>query len=460
MTSYAEIALLPHGADAAHLPSANCFSKPNLSTGTTPSCVAGGHGQRIKSRSGRYMLAVEGSTSGPTEYETDRVRFRAGAEGRSSGGAGAAGQSLRATGPVLDPIFSLRPRVRIAPGSSASLAFTTAVAASRDEALALADQYDHFNGVTRAFELAWAHSQVELRHLNVTAEELHLYQRMAAHVIYAGTALRYAPAVSSNRFGQQQLWRFGISGDLPIVFLRLAEQEDLALVRLLLRAHGYWRLKGLRVDLVLLNDHPASYLEALNEQVQTLIRTSDDHGWENNLAASFCCEPPSEDETHALAGARAVFEAEGFVDQPGRPPAREASARLVTHRAARSGSRAPRSAEANRISVEVAVLNGRGGFGGRARVRHPGEGKMTASRALDQRHRQRDFGCLVSEAGPASPGRSTVSISVGEWSSDPVGDPPAEIIYLDEETANSGRRRRCPQGRRGAPGTPRPGYDL
>ena len=78
------------------------------------------------------------------------------------------------------------------PHASAHLAFTTAVADTREEALALADQYHEFHAVTRVFELAWAHSQVELQHLHVSAAEVHLFQRLAAHVIFAGPRLRAA----------------------------------------------------------------------------------------------------------------------------------------------------------------------------------------------------------------------------------------------------------------------------
>src|SRR5207248_7682999 len=156
------------------------------------------------------------------------------------------------TGPVLDPILSLRRQVRVAPGRSVSLAFTTALADTREEALALADQYHDFHGVTRGFELAWAHSQVELRHLHLSAEEAHLFQRLAAHVFYTGPALRAPESVlRANRQGQPILWRYGISGDNPIVLVRITAVEELPLVRDLLAAHSYWRLKGLAVDLVL-----------------------------------------------------------------------------------------------------------------------------------------------------------------------------------------------------------------
>src|SRR5262249_23853951 len=160
----------------------------------------------------------EGPAVGEVQCETDRARFL----GRGRTPADPAALELGAvlsgtTGPVLDPVFSLRRRVRVAPRTSVSLAFTTAVAESREEALVLADQYHDFHGVTRAFELAWAHSQVELRHLHLPAQEAHLYQRLAGHVLYAGPALRSAEAAAANRQSQPGLWRHGISGDKPIV---------------------------------------------------------------------------------------------------------------------------------------------------------------------------------------------------------------------------------------------------
>ena len=98
------------------------------------------------------------------------------------------------------------------------IALATAVAGSRSEALALADQYREASAASRVFELAWAHSQVEHRHSDRFGEDSHLFQRLASHVIFAGSALRADRAVlAANRLGQEGLWRFGISGDRPIV---------------------------------------------------------------------------------------------------------------------------------------------------------------------------------------------------------------------------------------------------
>src|SRR5207244_6522527 len=126
-----------------------------------------------------------------------------------------------------------------------TLAFTTAVAESREQALAIASQYHDPRAIGRALELAWAHSQVELRHLRFSAEEAHLYQRLASAVLYACTALRaYLEILIANQQGQAGLWRYGISGDNPILLVFVSEAEELTLVRQLLAAHTFWRLKG------------------------------------------------------------------------------------------------------------------------------------------------------------------------------------------------------------------------
>src|SRR5262249_19448864 len=127
---------------------------------------------------------------------------------------------------------------------------------------------------------------------------------------YAGPALRAGNAVAANHRGQAALWRYGISGDKPIVLARVAEIDELPLVRQLLVAHTYWRLKGLVVDLVLLNEHPASYLEELQEQLQNLVRSSDAHGLMDKPGGVFVRKAtllPEEDKVLLQAAARVVL---------------------------------------------------------------------------------------------------------------------------------------------------------
>ncbi len=137
-----------------------------------------------------HLASAEGADAAP-QYETDRARFLGRGRTPADPAALAPGAALsNTTGPVLDPIFSLRRRLVLAPGASAVITFCTAVATSREQALQLADHYRDPQAVLRVFDLAWAHSQIELRHLRITTEDAHLYQRLAAYLLYAGPALR------------------------------------------------------------------------------------------------------------------------------------------------------------------------------------------------------------------------------------------------------------------------------
>src|SRR5262249_33219045 len=226
-----------------------------------------------------HALSADGPVS-EVQYETDRARFLGRGRTPAAPAALDPGAVLSGTtGPVLDPVLAIRKRVRLEPEAAVTLAFTTGLADNREEALALADHYRDPHPVLRAFELAWAHSQVELRHLQLPGGEAQLYQRLASHLVYAGPALRGDPeALAGNRLGRTALWRFALSGAVPALLVVVGDPEPLPLVRQILAAHSFWRLKGLEVDLVILNEMPTAYQDELDAELRHLIRISDSHG--------------------------------------------------------------------------------------------------------------------------------------------------------------------------------------
>ena len=275
------------------------------------------------------------------------------------------------TGAVLDPVFSLRRRVRVEAETSVHVAFTTAAADSREEALAQADYFHDFHGVTRAFELAWAHSQVELRQLHLTAQEAHLYQRLAAHVIYAGPALRPPPEVLlANEQGQAGLWRNGISGDNPIVLVRVAEAAHLGLVRQLLAAHAYWRAKGLEADLVLLNEDPSGYFEDLQEELLALVRASADRSLQDKPGGAFVrkgAQMSHEDRVLLQAASRCVLAGDRGtlavqLDRLERAAGSRPAPRSPRRRLTDAGTRADRNGTTDAGPSKLLFANGLGGF--------------------------------------------------------------------------------------------------
>ena len=173
---------------------------------------------------------------------------------------------------MLDPIFALRTRVLLDPGQSASVAFTTLVATSRDRAFELADRYRDRHAAQRALDLAWTSSQVELREFHLTPGDAAVYQELAGFLLYGSPALRAQQSeLRRNRGSQPLLWANGISGDWPILLATIDSPEGLPTLRQLLTAHRYWRRRGMMVDLVVLNGHPTTYFQDLADRITAAV---------------------------------------------------------------------------------------------------------------------------------------------------------------------------------------------
>ena len=459
LTSYAEVVLAPAAADLAH----PAFSSLFVETEQIP-----GSGALLATRRPKapgdprlwaaHVAAVAGTSVGVGQFETDRARFLGRGQGVRAPASVLDGAPLSlSAGAVLDPIFSLRRTVRLAPGTSARVTFTTLVAPSRAAALDLADKYRDPAAFERAATMAWTQAQVQLRHLGVLPAEANQFQRLANRVLYSDPSLR-APA-SAQQGNAEALWVHGISGDLPIVVVRIAEIEDLAIVRQLLKAQEYFRLKLLPVDLVILNERARSYLEELQSALEGLVRASqsrlhqegqdpDRSGGTAFLLRSDLVAP--EARAALLTAARAVLLAHNgtLAEQIAR---RERSGETSTPAAAgrqraadgrglerpmlvsRLRPAAPPPPVAPRPDLEL--WNGLGGFaaGGREYVTVLGPGQWTPAPWINVIANP-GFGFQVSESGAGYTwaGNSREN-QLTPWSNDPVSDPPGEVLYVRDE---------------------------
>jgi cyclic beta-1,2-glucan synthetase len=271
-TSYLELALAAHGGDKAH----PAFSKMFVETEYMEPGVLIAH-RRLRSPEEHPIWAAHMiiGCSDEIQYETDREKFLG--RGNSPEQAAALRRDLTGSlGTVLDPIFSLRCRAVIEPRDRLEISFLTLVAPSRDALLQLVYKYRRPEAVTRAFEMAWTRAQLEFRYLGVGPAAAHRFQDLASHLLYPNARLRMpGDRLARNRLGQIALWGDGISGDLPILTITINEPRSIPLVRELLLAHAYWRLRGFKVDLVILNQEIPSYDRPLHLQ---LLRQVEAHG--------------------------------------------------------------------------------------------------------------------------------------------------------------------------------------
>jgi len=440
LTSYAEIVLAPEAADTAH----PAFSKMFVQTEFDAEVGAILATRRLRSPGevpvwAAHLAVAEGESVGEIQFETDRARFLG--RGRDVRDAVSVidGRPLSDTvGTVLDPIFSVRRRLRIPAGATARVAFWTIVAPTRAEALDLVDKHHDSTAFERAVTLAWTQAQVQLHHLRVDADEAHLFQRIANRVLYSDPTLRpSSDLLRRGEGGQSKLWPAGISGALPIVLVRIDETEDLEIVRELVRAHEYWRMKRLCVDLVILNERPPSYHQELQTALEGLVRTAparspgDGQGACGSVFVLRADLVSAELRSVLQRVARAVLlsrrgtlseqvkRLEMFEPAAGPPPRR-------TPAIQRADIVMPRR--------DIEFFNGLGGFAadGREYVTILGEGQWTPAPWINVIANP-SFGFQVSVEGAGYTWAiNSQQHQITQWSNDPVSDRPGEVLYVHD----------------------------
>jgi len=441
VTSYAEVVLAPLNADLAH----RCFSNLFVQTEILSDRQAILCTRRPRTPGEQvpwmfHLLAAPGAVATGTSYETDRARFIG--RGRTAANPLAlddnAASLSNTQGPVLDPVVAIRRTIILPADETATVQIISGVADTRAAALAVLEKYGDRHFVERAFEMAWFQSQEVLHHLNATEADALIYSRLASSVIYANAMRRVAPSViTRNQLGQSGLWRFAVSGDLPIVLMRIGDLQRIDLVKQVLQAHSYWRKKGLAADLVIVNEDFSGYRAVLHDLITGLINAGPEAQVLDKPGGVFVRraeELSEEDRVLFQSVARIVLtdSAETLVEQVER--------RVSVERVpARLQPVSQRAAEPNQplAARERIFCNGPGGFtpDGREYVVTLEPGQSTPApwvNVIASPH----IGTVVSESGSAYTWvENAHEFRLTTWHNDPLGDSSGEALYIrDEET--------------------------
>ena len=444
ITSYAEVVLASPAADALHPAFGNLF----VQTEIVPQRQAILCTRRPRSSGDPepwmfHLMSVHGAHVGEVSYETDRMKFIGRGHTVADPQAVIGSAELTDTqGSVLDPIVAIRHRITLDPDEAATVNIVSGVGETRDVCMALIEKHQDRRLSDRVFDLAWTHSQVLLQQLNATEADAQLYGHLASSVIYANSLLRAdASLLAKNRRGQSGLWGYSISGDFPIVLLQIGDPSNIELVRQLVEAHAYWRLKGLVVDLVIWNEDHAGYRQPLQEQILGLIAAG--------LEAKFTDRPggiflrigeqiSSEDRILFQTVSRAILtDGRGTLwDQIHRRRVAEVSVPLF--RPVRN-RREETAAATEPPPRDLIFFNGLGGFtpDGREYVITTANGQETPAPWVNVLANP-NFGSVISESGQAYTwSENAHEFRLTPWNNDPVSDSSGEAFYIRDE--ESGR---------------------
>ena len=441
LTSYFEAVLGPWQEDAAH----PAFSKLFVMTEYIREhrCLLAVRRPRKEGEKPLWLVHTmsvdEDHAIGDMQFETDRMRFIGRNRDITNAEALEPDQPLSGSqGSVLDPVMSLRRRLKIEPGGSVRAVYTVAMASTRKEALELAGKYNDPRICDRTFELSWTRSRVESRYLGLAPDEAISYLDMVPFLLFNSSFKKsYSKHIESNTGSQQDLWTFGISGDLPVI-LAVLESEDEDILDWILKAHEYLRMKCLYTDLVVLINKVEGYNQPLNEKVRNAIAASHARELAGKPGGVFVINA-SDIEPQQVSllytAARLVVE-----ESPETFISRLKEARLSAE-AVPSASACFDSEKRNPIKVhdvpeeeKLQFFNGIGGFSrdGREYVIRLGNGRRTPL-PWSNIIANRDFGFLVTESGGGYTWfRNSREFKLTPWANDPVTDRQGEIFYISD----------------------------
>ncbi len=443
VTSYAEVVLNYPADDQAH----KTFSSLFVQTEIIRSNQAIICNRRPRSEKDAFplmlhLMAVHGNSIEGATYETDRNKFI----GRCNTpeipfAMSNMGNLLDSEGAVLDPIVSIRCRIELESEETATIDYITGICDSMESAHRLMEKYRDRNLADRVFELAWTHGQVELQQINATETEAQLYSRLASAIVYSNPAWRANVSILKKNFrGQSDLWGYGISGDFPVVIVRIEHQENIELIVQMVKAHSFWRMKGLIADLIIWNEDHSVYRDSMSERINGLI-SSNDEARSNQPGGIFlrrADQMSEEDKILLQTVARIVITDKGGtlaeqleykahlkIIRPPLIPAKKAwQAFLDTE-------------EKTEEHPDLEFYNGIGGF-----TRDGREYVITTNRLVRAPApwinvlANRNFGTIISESGSAYTwSENAHEFRLTPWKNDPVSDASGEALYLrDEET--------------------------
>jgi cyclic beta-1,2-glucan synthetase len=443
-TSYVELAMASHGADKAHPAFAKMFVETECpapgvllahrrprAPGETPIWTA-----HVLVYAGTIPDGGAGKSgrADAFQFETDRAKFL----GRGNSLENPAGLRARlsgSSGTVIDPIFSLRCRAALEPRECSEIAFLTMAAPDRNSLLQLVAKYSTPGFVSRAFEMAWTRAQLEFRFLRIGPGAAHRFQELASQLVYPTARLR--PPIDRlfrNRLGQENLWAYGISGDLPMLTVTLADSRNMALVREVLLAHAYWRLRGFRADLIILNQESPGYEAPLRAELMRQIQAHASDAGTDKPGGVFLRDwhaIPEEHRTLILAASSIVLSANRGSLQQQLAAGVES---LPLPKFVPSGD-GPEEPSRSLPFLELPYFNGLGGFSpdGREYAIYLKPGTTTPAPWVNV-IANANFGTMTGESGLGFTWAvNSQANRLTPWHNDPVSDTQSEVIYMRDD---------------------------
>lgn len=439
ITSYAEASMAAQAADVLHPAFSKMFVETQiLSARHAIICRRRPRSHEEPALHLFHVMKIEGAAAEAVSYETDRMQFIGrGHSIHRPKAMEAAGPLAGGEGPVLDPVAAIRYRVTIAPGATITADLVWGMQDSREACDRLVHKCQEAAARDHALALSATYNEAVCKKANCSPQEIGLYTRLAGSIIFPNASLRAAPdIIEKNMRGQSALWTHGVSGDLPIVLLRIKDPAHIDMAEQLIAAHAYWREKGLIADLVIWNEDEDAYREFLQSQIQGFITASVSAelvGRAGGVFAMNAAQLSPQDRILFQTVARIVIADNG--ETLARQLSRLNQSRAAVPRAFTPALPYQPSPPAGTPLPKLLHYNGFGGFAedGGEYVVAPPQGQHTPMPWVNVIANPQ-FGTVVSERGRAYTWFANAQVyRLTPWHNDAVTDSCGEAVYLRDE---------------------------
>jgi cellobiose phosphorylase len=389
-----------------------------------------------------HMVKTDAEMWQEVEYETDRLRFLGRNNTVENPEVVAINQRLsNAAGFSVDPILSLRMSIVVPASKSVSVSFITGVCLSHDDAVKISEEFNDTYRIQDVIEKFRLQSELELKYLNIHGNQLNAFQDLIGPLFYPSAPYRgLAESIRRNWMNQKFLWRFGVSGDHPILLLKVNSLEEAGIIKNVLKFYEYLRINNVKVDLILLVEAQEGYrldLTTMLTELTSRLKVYDDHISKPSLFILHTNQMETAEVDLLLTVARIVFsEKTGIYFRQ----AYEGEITQKNIKRPRHPSLIERKSD-QPIQTNVADESAGEFFNGFGRFVNNG---TEYEIMLDESHRppkpwinviaNDQFGFQVSETGAGF----TWSVNSREnkitsWSNDPVTDPAPEVLYIRDD---------------------------
>jgi len=230
---------------------------------------------REDSKKGLYLAVsffTEEQTIGELEYEIDKEKF----QGR---GNLSLPQMVENSKPfskkiqsVVNPILALKRTIALKPEKQAVFNLLLSVSEEKEEAIKNVKEYQNQEKINQAFELSIAKADTEARYLNLNAKQIEIYQNLLEYILFTNPfRQKQMKNLEDKKYPQSDLWQYGISGDLPILLVKISQTNEQETLQEILKAYEFFRLKNIQIDLVILDEEPNSYEKYTKQAISNCI---------------------------------------------------------------------------------------------------------------------------------------------------------------------------------------------